>query len=631
MKNSFDTINIRGSLLLLLFCFPLQLFSEETEHIKTFSPEVLSLLANMLIALLSILCGGLVYISMVLLKEMNRKLLYLSISFTVIGIGITAVTLAGFSQTPSLIAEMGYLLYPLSATALYFGIFFLNSGPTQTKLKRIGAVYFILTLLIGIPAAISLFFPGPHLYIPQISVTLYTAILAGVLYTLFCKKCNRYMRDITVIRIGVLALFLLALVDTLNFNFSLFNDKTTLIPYGLLALLISIFVAFIHSLQEMQGVIIETKSTLKRTSNSLRLSNNIMKKETRQKEHFLNTITHEIRTPLNTLLGVVDELIDSNIPHYAALSSAVNRIHISVSNIFSYHQLMKSTLIPVYEPVDVHTILRSVTQFHHEDIQSKGIRLTTGSNIGMKSDASYITDRTLVSSIVNNLLGKAVQFTENGEIEVFLICHEKDITITVSNTGKGFPETEIPNIAKTFTALKRKNFDYEDETIGLGLYITMYQIGVLHGDFTVRNNENGGCSFHVTIPAEQILSHTVSKQESEKQILIVEDNEINQKVLTKVLQKSGYHCTVVDNGADAIEALTTANIPFTLTIMDVQMPIMNGIEATKLARKEGITTPIIALTANADREECLNAGMDDYLSKPFQVSTVLQMVDQYTS
>lgn len=258
-------------------------------------------------------------------------------------------------------------------------------------------------------------------------------------------------------------------------------------------------------------------------------------------------------------------------------------------------------------------------------------------------DYEYLIDPARVIQIVFNLAGNAIKFTDkDGRVAVHIRSDNQQLEITVADTGIGMdPETLKQLFVPFMQADNTRTRNYGGT--GLGLAITKHLVGLMDGEVQVSSQLNQGTTFTVTLPLQMqraIKPTQTTGQEvkpsspvrmSRKNILVVEDTRTNQVVIQLLLTQMGYNVTIVDNGQESLEIVDTEE-QFDLILMDISMPVMDGIEATQKLRAKGIGTPIIALTAHSmpeDKNRCLDAGMNDWIVKPFRSHHINEVVMSY--
>jgi CheY-like chemotaxis protein len=256
-----------------------------------------------------------------------------------------------------------------------------------------------------------------------------------------------------------------------------------------------------------------------------------------------------------------------------------------------------------------------------------------------------------LQQILANLLSNAVKFTDKGEISISVSGHKLDgirhrMHFQVKDTGIGIPGDKISRLFQSFSQVDSSTTRRYGGT-GLGLAITKKLVELMGGRIWAESQLGKGSTFHFKIFADatpitpESCKKAESRQESDKleerkhvlRILLAEDNIVNQMVMLKMLNKLGYHADVAANGTEVLRSLEIQ--PYDLILMDVQMPEMDGFEAARAIRKHWVSADqpkIIAITAYAlkgDREECLDAGMDDYISKPVKLEDLREILESY--
>jgi signal transduction histidine kinase len=372
------------------------------------------------------------------------------------------------------------------------------------------------------------------------------------------------------------------------------------------------------------------------------------------KSEFLANISHELRTPTNGVIGMLDIALDRPLsPELAeqlrtaqscgyALLSLLNDI-LDLNKI----EAGKMTLEKI--PFDLRVLVDDCIKAHQPKAAENAVALRA--SVSPDLPAEILGDPLRIRQIVANLVSNAVKFTEHGTVEVkvsgkFTGPRQFQLHIAVQDSGTGIPADKLLHIFNKFTQA--------DGTVsrkfggtGLGLAITRSLVELHGGDVQVQSELGRGSTFTVTLPCEAGAATSALKEanthgvvpsapnasSSAVRILVVEDNHVNQKVVTAVLRKRGFAIELANDGQEALHKLETIG-GFDLVLMDVQMPVLDGLEATRLIRKEARWNglPIIAMTAHAmtgDKERCLEAGMNGYISKPVHPSLLLSTVDEF--
>jgi PAS domain S-box-containing protein len=364
----------------------------------------------------------------------------------------------------------------------------------------------------------------------------------------------------------------------------------------------------------------------------------------RAKSEFLTNMSHEIRTPLTAILGYADIIADNSDPqlvHEAAETIKRNGQHLLqlISDILDLSKIEVARLEPSLTGCDPRHIVDEVAALMRVRMDAKGLGLSVEHAASVPS--AMHTDPLRLRQILINLVGNAAKFTETGGVRIVtrLVDEETEspkLKIDVIDTGIGLEPAQIGMLFRPFTQLDgstRRKFGGS----GLGLAISKRLALMLGGDIAVTSRPGVGSTFSLTVdtgPLEAtpafdtpidsvpVASLPAVPDRLDCRLLLAEDGPDNQRLVSFVLRKKGADVTVAENGQIAVDfalAARAAGKPFDLILMDMQMPLLDGYEAARRLRKAGFTGPIIALTAHAmpgDRQRCLDAGCDDYISKP---------------
>ncbi|WDG06869.1 ATP-binding protein [Vibrio campbellii] len=376
---------------------------------------------------------------------------------------------------------------------------------------------------------------------------------------------------------------------------------------------------------------IETKEKLQRIvevrTSQLAKAREEAERANQSKSEFLAMMSHEIRTPLNSVLGMLDILRQSTLTE--SQSEVLNQMECSadlllaiISDILDLSKIESGSFRLSEQWTNLRDAVTLVISQQKQIATSKNLSFEYQCNLD--NNKQYWIDSTRLSQVLFNLIGNASKFTDFGGINVSVIERDGELVISVVDTGIGIPKSKIGHL---FTA-----FHQGDSSItrrfggtGLGLAITKHLVEMMRGTISVKSEENVGSHFEIKIPVltrnnqDRPVKIEPNHPAKTVNLLVVEDTESNQLVIKLILNKLGHNVFIASHGAEAIAFLEEQRQNIDIILMDVSMPIMDGITATRLIRQKGINIPIIALTAHAlesDKTTCMKAGMDGFVSKP---------------
>ena len=370
------------------------------------------------------------------------------------------------------------------------------------------------------------------------------------------------------------------------------------------------------------------------------------------KSQFLATMSHEIRTPLNAVLGLNELMLhsplDSQQRRHAELIGSSGRLLLALINdILDVSRIEAGQMQLTTAPFSVRPAAEGVVALMRERAVSKGLALRL--EVTPHDDALIEGDVIRIQQILFNLVGNAVKFTDQGVVQVTVAVQPgagRDVTLRmdVSDTGIGIPESAMPTLFDRFTQADSTTMRRYGGS-GLGLAITREIVQMMGGSIATTSTPGLGSRFTVTIPSRRVErveaapdappSGQAEPARPALRLLVAEDNDVNQILINALLTRMGHRVHLVANGRLAVEAVRRGD--YDLVLMDLQMPEMDGMEATQAIRALGgrfAALPIVAMTANAfdeDRQACLAAGMDDYVAKPIDVAQLAEAIARCTA
>ncbi|MGB9695966.1 MAG: response regulator [Ignavibacteria bacterium] len=382
------------------------------------------------------------------------------------------------------------------------------------------------------------------------------------------------------------------------------------------------------------------------------------------KTQFLSNLSQEIRTPMSGIIGMAELLLLTHLTneqkeYIDIINFSSSTLLAIINDILDFSRIESGKLKLERVDFNIKELVYKTSQILDFDAKRKKIAFKV--NIQDNIDYNVIGDPLRVNQILINLLRNAVKYTEKGVVEFSLeeLSRDENKTVlkfTFNDTGIGMSKDKVELLFKEmdvnapFELLQTLEY----RGFGLGLSIVKYIVYKMGGKITAESEEGVGSKITVILPFElrkkkmevsehielteryktEIIEEIKPIKKKTPKILVAEDNHVNQKLVKELLSKKNYNVTVVENGLKIFDVLEQND--FDLILMDIQMPIMDGLEATAIIREiekgTGKHIPIIGITAyavKADRDKCLEAGMDDYLAKPFVKEEFYRMIEKY--
>tara|TARA_R110002073_G_scaffold38859_6_gene111241 strand:- start:8099 stop:9922 length:1824 start_codon:yes stop_codon:yes gene_type:complete len=470
--------------------------------------------------------------------------------------------------------------------------------------------------------------------------------------------------SLSVMLLGGVAALKVTLLAILGMSFNFILYKFDMLPEPITAqekwlnieFIISVFIILIvtfclyalHSMtrQREQELFAEIE-TRKVIVKELEAAKNIAEQAAANKSMFLATMSHELRTPLNSILGNAELL---------SREQLANKTEARVNDIYSAGQLLISIINDV---LDLSKFDSFGIELSHQvyDITDQLKRIHRMMTPKLKPGVSFVlegvnqpiyinADQNRLSQVILNLVSNAVKFTEQGQIILSLICDsESSMTIQVKDTGVGISEEDAKNLFQDFFQV-RKHANRQVEGTGLGLAIIQRIINRMAGTISLDSHEGKGSTFIVVLPVDIVQTdlkaldsvtgddkNEIEHDLSQLKLLIVDDVAMNCIILNALLEELGINGVVEEHdGEEAVERIRQDN-SFDMILMDIRMPKMDGLEASRLIRELAYNKPIIAVTANAfeeDKQACLEAGMSAFLSKPIELDKLKEVLQRMT-
>jgi len=407
------------------------------------------------------------------------------------------------------------------------------------------------------------------------------------------------------------------------------NDFTAHDPTADFLMAVTTHRATLDDLRQLADVLKGRSEELERGNQKLAAATVEARRASEMKSRFLSRLSHELRTPLHAIAGFSKLLMEKAYP--GDREEFLNAIHTSaellvslVGQVLDLAKIEADCLEVAISPFDPHQLIDQIMGPTKERARARGLDCSWRTEI---PDGIWLLgDALRIQQVALNLLGNSVKFTDRGEIELVVKWHDDSLHFEVRDTGPGVDEHQLEELFKPF--VQGGDPKSHQQGTGLGLAISRDLVELMRGSLTATSNGKSGSIFRFAVPSPRVAPPAKDQGitlplATPRSVMIVDDNDINLMLAMKLLEREGYTVQLARDGEQAL-AMIELSEPDVI-LMDIQMPGLDGLETTRALRRRGSKVAVIALTANAmqeDRECCIAAGMNGYLSKPFDVKAL---------
>lgn len=415
--------------------------------------------------------------------------------------------------------------------------------------------------------------------------------------------------------------------------------------------------------QRTEGMLVQTKEILQKQNDQLLSLNNLLRRQNEEiiqknseldiqreraqasdklKTAFLNNVSHELRTPLNGIVGFAQFLADDNLSaedkmeFVSAMNISVSRLTDTVNDIMDMSLLMSGNMIVRDEVVDMQKMVAELYRKFDPEAKSKNLSLEL-SEKPLPDTAQFHSDSGLLKKVFNEMIDNAIKYTQKGFVRFGYEFLGNELRLFVEDSGIGISSEAKLKVFEPFMQ-EDNSSTRKYEGSGLGLAIVSGITQLLNGQINLESTYPHGTLFSINIPSmlqsqPETNPATLTEEATGPSILIAEDEVLNVLYLKRILKNSGFNLVYAQNGEEAVR-IVDEDPNIKMVLMDIKMPVMDGLEATRIIRASHSKLPIIAVTAyaaNDDRYTCIAAGCNDYISKPFTADDLKHLVKKYSN
>ena len=387
---------------------------------------------------------------------------------------------------------------------------------------------------------------------------------------------------------------------------------------------------------------------IKKEEDTLKTAKNKAEEATKLKSQFLANMSHEIRTPMNGIIGMLHLISHTNLDekqkhYFSQVKNSANSLLTILNDILDFSKIEAGKFSIEKIDFDMNSLREEIESITEVNATAKGLGFEIICAHKENKDCIFYGDSLRIKQVLTNLLNNAIKFTHKGKISLTISHKVNDMMrFEVQDTGIGLSKEQQSKLFEAFTQADGSTTRKYGGT-GLGLSISKQLVELMDGKIWVESKEGIGSNFIFEIPLPKGNMENIEKKITQtgdirtlkgSQILLVEDNKINQEIFVGLLEHSGIKIDIANNGQEAVNIFKKNPKLYELIFIDLQMPIMGGIEATQIIRNTDKHIPIIALTANAmdeDTKRTKAAGMQEHLTKPIKVDKLYRVLVQYIS